>query len=104
MSGFRRTSIALCLASSSLALGCAREPAQSPSDLASLEKHPEQLLERVAWLRQLPQLRSTRFAFHGPAEVRELVESQAGEAEAPTSADHPAFQHAFGFSGAGGRL
>lgn len=104
MSGFRRTLIALFVASSLLALGCTREPAQSPSGLAALEGDPERLLARVAWLRQLPQLRSTRFVFHDPEEFRELVESQAGEAEAPTSADHPAFQHAFGFSGAGGRL
>lgn len=84
-----------------LVSGCARGPAESPDGFRLLEAEPDQLLQRIAWLRQLPQLRATRFVLHDPDEFRELIESEPDEAELQTSADHPAFQHAFGFAGSG---
>lgn len=102
MSGSHRISFALALAAlSGTVSGCARAPADSPAGFGVLESEPEVLLERIAWLRQLPQLRRTRFALHTPDAFRELIESESDEAELQTSADHPAFQHAFGFAGRG---
>ncbi|HEU5075029.1 MAG TPA: hypothetical protein VFU02_12655 [Polyangiaceae bacterium] len=101
----RRTSFALSWVAvcGVIAAACARAP-ESPAGFRVLEAEPEVLLERIAWLRQLPQLRPTRFALHDPEAFRELIESEGDEAELATSADHPAFQHAFGFAGAGKRV
>lgn len=84
---------------------CQRGEAKGPSDFEALADHPDALLDRIAWLRQLPQLRSTRLVFHDPDEFQRIVDAQARTGGvAPTSADHPAFQHAFGFAGSQGRL
>ncbi|HEY6724311.1 MAG TPA: hypothetical protein VI197_09770 [Polyangiaceae bacterium] len=99
MSGSRISSALAGVAVCALVAGCARGPAESPDGFRLLEAEPERLLQRIAWLRQLPQLRSTRFVLHDPDEFRELIESEPDEAELETSADHPAFQHAFGFAG-----
>lgn len=62
------------------------------------------MLQRVAWLRQLPERRATRLVFHDPDEFARLVDSRVRSGSAPsTSADHPAFHRAFGFSGRGGQ-
>lgn len=102
MSGFRFSLALVGVALGTLVLGCARGPAASPDGFRQLETEPERLLQRIAWLRQLPQLRPTRFVLHDPDDFRELIESESDETELQTSADHPAFQHAFGFAGSGG--
>ncbi len=87
-----------------LAWGCAFKPAQGPSAFETLKEDPDAVVERIARLRQLPQLRPTRLVFHEPQEFQDIVAEQVnGSGVLPTSADHPAFQHAFGFAGARGQ-
>lgn len=84
---------------------CQRQEAKTPSDFEALAEDPGVLLERIAWLRQLPQLRPTHLVFHDPEEFQRVVDTQVRTGGvAPTSADHPAFQHAFGFADAQGHL
>ena len=105
MLGFRRFRFALSwIAFAAAASGCARGAAESPDGFQELEDEPEVVLQRIAWLRQLPQLRPTRVVLHDADEFRELIEAGPDEAQVATTADHPAFQHAFGFAGAGARV
>lgn len=84
-------------------LGCGRPPARGPSPFDALRKDSSAVLERIAWLRQLPQRRPTRLVFHEPEAFAKVVDEQVHGDVTPTSADHPAFQHAFGFAGVRGQ-
>src|SRR5690606_2446799 len=84
-------------------LGCGRPPARGPSPFDALRKDSSAVLERIAWLRQLPQHRPTRLVFHEPEAFAKVVDEQVHGDVTPTSADHPAFQHAFGFAGVRGQ-